>query len=299
MADPHDDRNPDMAGFSMKDVWRAIRLYRWTAITVAAGTLAICVAVALFSTPVYRAEVQMMPVGEEAMGGGLGMLARQFGDLASFAGLGDMSGVDIKQEAMAILVARGFTVDFIREANLMPVLFPDAWGPGVVAAPDEETPTHADAYRLFDEKIRDLKDDSDSGIVTLGIEWRDPALASRWANELVDRINSRMRDRAIVESELSIKFLESEFERTSLIGVQQLISSSIETHVNRIALAKSRPDYAFKIVDPAVTPELDEFVRPRRLLLVAFGLVMGAFFAVAATLFRMLLARSHRSPVEA
>ena len=51
-------------------------------------------------------------------------------------------------------------------------------------------------------------------------------------------------------------------------------------------LAKVRDDYAFRVIDPAVTPEEGRFVRPKRLLLLAAGIVFGAFLCVFAVLLR-------------
>lgn len=288
----------DGLGFSLADIWRALVRYRWSALMAGAVPVALCVAIAMFSTRIYRAEVQMIAVVEQPIGGRLSSLARQFGDLASLAGVGDVPVSDTRQEAMALLPARGFTVDFIKERNLMPVLFPETWSPELAAAAGEDVPTFGDGFRVFDDRVRDLHEDSDKGIVTLGIEWKDPVLAADWANGLVAQLNARMRDRAIAESERSIKYLEGELGRATVIGVQQVISRSIETHVNRIALAKARSEYAFKIVDPAVAPEADEYVRPRKLLLLVFGLVMGSVLAVAVAILRMMLARTRDSAVE-
>jgi uncharacterized protein involved in exopolysaccharide biosynthesis len=268
----------------MLDVIGALWRYRLMIALIATPVVILCALYAFLATPVYRAEVLMAQAQIDTDTGDLGSLARDIGQLAGFAGLAAGSDLDQKHEAMALMQSRGFLVDFIDGRKLMPILFPE---------PDpEDPPTGWDAYRMFSEHILDVKEDSDTGLVTVGIEWRDRVMAANWANDLVRRLNAQMRARTVEESQKTIRYLTAELDRTPVIGVQQGIYQLIESYVNRIAVTHSREDYAFKVIDAAYPAEVDEYVRPRRLLLIAFGIVIGFALGAMVALLRMTIART-------
>jgi uncharacterized protein involved in exopolysaccharide biosynthesis len=41
-------------------------------------------------------------------------------------------------------------------------------------------------------------------------------------------------------------------------------------------MASVRKDYAFRVIDPAVAADSDQFVRPQRALLIVLGVLFGA-----------------------
>jgi uncharacterized protein involved in exopolysaccharide biosynthesis len=55
----------------------------------------------------------------------------------------------------------------------------------------------------------------------------------------------------------------------------------IENQVRTAMMANTREDFAFKVVDPAVTPDLRAKVRPRRALIALGGVLLGTFAGVA------------------
>ena len=108
------------------DYWRILMRYKWLIILLTVISAATSVAVALNMTPVYQAEVTLAPVGEEKSSG-LAALAGQFGGLASLAGVNLGGGGGKTNETIATLNSRVFIDKFIKDKNLMPVLFSDVW----------------------------------------------------------------------------------------------------------------------------------------------------------------------------
>ena len=108
------------------DVWTSI-IAQWKLIALfAVVTTALSVAWAILAEPVYRAEVVMTPVESSSGGGDLGNLVGQFGGLASLAGINLRSNQG-KDSAVAVMLSRRFTTEFIKSNNLMPVLFDELW----------------------------------------------------------------------------------------------------------------------------------------------------------------------------
>lgn len=259
-------------------------------IAVIVGTvIAVSILAALVITPVYRAEVLLAPAPQEGNEGPSPLMS-QLGGIAALVGGSISNPKDRTAESIATLRSRSLASDFIHEQNLKPVLFAAKWDAGQQRWRDpDDVPTDFQAYDVFDKQVRTVNVDRRTGLVSVLIEWTDPVLAAAWANRLVTAVNRRRRDEAIHEAQQSIKYLEQQLPRTSSVEIQQSISRLIETQMKTIALANAREEYAFRVIDPAVAPE--RRVRPKRLLIVALGVVFGLLLAIGTVFVRRILAR--------
>jgi uncharacterized protein involved in exopolysaccharide biosynthesis len=267
----------------LREYWRVLVVNKKLIALVAGVATAISLATAFLLTPVYRAEVLLAPATSEKSGG-LGALAGQFGDLASLAGINIAGGGDSTEEAIATLKSRALTDVFIKENNLLPVLFEDDWdleGRTWKTRDANKIPTLWRAYEFFNKKIRTVAADKKSGLVTLAIEWKNADQAALWANELVRRVNRQRQKEAIQEAESSIGYLQRQLAKTTSVEVEQAIYRLIEAQTKNIMVAQAREEYAFKVIDPAVPPE--KKAKPKRAFIlvlgVAFGLMLGVFVA--------------------
>ena len=250
-------------------------------IITAASTL-IALLIAFLLPPIYRAEALLAPVSQDKSEG-LGAMANQFGDLAALAGVNIGSGKDKIAEYIAALKSRSLSVAFADKENLKPILFPRKWDAEKKKWKDQdEIPTDWEAFEIFDKEIRSVNVDRKSGLVTLVIEWKDPALAAKWATSLVKQVNNRLRTEAIEEAERNITYLEKQLGSTSSVEIQQAIYHLIETQAKKKMIASTREEYAFSVIDPAVPPEKRS--KPKRGLLVAIGILVGLFAAVTASI---------------
>lgn len=233
-------------------------------------------------TPLYRSEALLAPVTEEQEGG-MSRLAGQFGGIAAMAGIDIGAGGGTKEEAIALLKSRALTEEFIDDKDLLKVLFYEDWNEKKEKwnfADPRDIPTMWDAYEKFDEDIRSVVEDRDTGLVTLVIKWQDPKLAAEWASELIKRVNESMRQRAIIDAEKSLNYLKQELDKTSSVEVQEAIYRLVENQIKKIMLANVREEYSFKIIDPPVAPDIDAEVEPNKKLIVILGFVFGFIGAV-------------------
>jgi uncharacterized protein involved in exopolysaccharide biosynthesis len=134
--------------------------------------------------------------------------------------------------------------------------------------------------RLLQNSIRTLNRDRNTGLISLHIDWFDPGQAAAWANDMVAMANRHLRDRAIQEAEESIKYLNNELERTNSLEIRSAIYKLMETEIQNIMYANVLDEYAFKIVDPAMSPEADDYIRPNRLVIIILSLMAGALLSV-------------------
>lgn len=219
-----------------------------------------------------------------------GLLSRFGGDLGI-----DGAGGQERDEALAVLKSRQFVQQFIADGNLLPVLFAERWDAGAKTwreADPERIPSAWDGWMRFDRQVRTILEDRDRALVTIRIEWYDPELAAGWANELVARANQELRTRRLQQIAARLEFLQAELGRTQLVELRAAISKVMEAQINERMLANSRPEYAFRVIDPAVPPDRDQPERPKRLLLAVLGLVGGALAGLLAA----ILVRYARQP---
>ena len=284
------DVSADPERFRLRRFLQSCIRYRWMVIGLFLASVSVALAIAIFSEEIYQGRVLMAPVKQDAQQSRLAALAGQLGGLAAQLGLA--GGVtDNTQEAIATLRSRLFLGSFIDDYDLVPVLFHDLWDSQnerwMVDDPTE-IPSTADAYEIFDD-IMTVSENAQTGLVELTIEWRDRERVEKWANALVERVNRMMRDRAISEAERGIKYLNEQLAQTDVIELRLAIYQLIESNIQTVMLAKVRDDYAFRVIDPAVTPEEGRSVRPKRLLLLAVGVVFGAFLCIFAVMLRVSL----------
>jgi uncharacterized protein involved in exopolysaccharide biosynthesis len=241
--------------------------------------------VALLAEPVYRASTLLIDArGDTGAAGSIGAALGQLGNLASLARI-NVTGANHVDEAMAVMRSREFTERFIDEQRLLPALFPDLWDERANKwqTPDGAPPHPVQGYKAFNA-IRSVTQEGRGGLVTVAVEWHDPAQAAAWANALVARINAEMRDRAIANTQLSVGYLEKELESTSTIETRQAINRLIEAQINQRMVASVTQEYAFRVVDRALPPDPDDSVGPSKLTLLALGPIVGLAFGVFAVL---------------
>lgn len=267
-------------------IWYLISRY-WLLIGGFAFTgLVLGIVLAFSMTPIYRAEIVLAAVPDP--GGRIPGIEALGGQLGGVAGLLGLSGIGKSrtQEYLAVLRSRLFTNKFIAENNLIPMLF-DAryekddgdWRLGE----GEEEPSIDDAYRRFNKKIRHINESKQTGLITVAIDWHDPDLASRWANDLIMLANSELQRQAIEIGQESISFLNAELAQTNVVEIQQSIYKLIEAQIQNIMIANVREEYAFRVIDPAGVPDLDDHRSPNRPLIVLIFLGIGSMLSLLAT----------------
>lgn len=275
----------------LSDVWRVI----WDGkLLIAAVTGAFAVAAIVYSllaTEWYRADVVLVPAGDERAQN----LSSRLGGLGSLIGMssGALAG-GRKVESVAVLKSRDFARSFIEDRSLLRILYADQWDADAQRWIDDEEPDIREAIEFFEEQIRHVNEDDETGLITLGIEWTDPEVAADWAMQLVARLNRQMRERSLDEAKRNVAYLQQELENTNLATLKESIGSLLESEMQQLMLARGNEEFAFRVVDSAQVPH--KRVRPRRTLIVLAATILGGFLAVCVVLVRQGSRRSGDLP---
>lgn len=261
-------------------VWRHKPLF----LTAAILSIAAAIAWAFLATPTYRVTTSLMPRQGEQAGGLMRSLLGQYSGAAALLGLGAELPAD-EQEAVAVLKSRTVFDALAVQQNLLPILFSGKWDEHVRRwKASVRPPTMEDAWRMFDHRVRAVNQDKQTGVVTLQITWRNRIQAAQWANALVKLVNEVMRQRALETAEATLASLRVQYQSADSVELRTAIAQLMELQINKEAMAKSQPDYAFTVLDPAQVPDADKFASPRRALTLIFALPFGIVFGVMCVL---------------
>jgi uncharacterized protein involved in exopolysaccharide biosynthesis len=267
---------------SFEILWRK----RWQilVVTVSCGVLA---SLAAFLLPKrYKASVLLSAVSttNASQLGGMSSLVSQIGGFASLAGL-SVGGDSKKAESIAVLQSEALTERYIREHNLLPILYEGQWDKikaGWKSDDPKKIPTLWKANQYFKKSVRFVGTDTKTGLVTLTITWKDPQTAAKWANDLVEITNDYLRGKAIAETDRDIAFLTDEALKTNVVEAKQAIYRILESEISKGMLARGSNEYAFKILDPAVAP--DKPSSPIPFLWISAGIFGGLLLSSAVVL---------------
>jgi uncharacterized protein involved in exopolysaccharide biosynthesis len=280
---------------SIREIIESLWNGRWfiasfvMAFTFAAG-------IAAWSTPkTYKATITISPVSDSSSSqlSGLSGLASQFGGLAALAGV-SVTGDSKKSESLAVLQSEALTETYIQKNNLLPVLYQNRWdakNKKWKSANSTETPTMWQANILFKNSVRAVATDAKTGLVTLTISWNDPKIAAQWANDLVKMTNDFVRNKVIEQSERNIAYLNDQAAKTDAVGVQQAIYPILQAEINKVMLARGSNEYAFRVIDPAVTPEKPS--SPLKRLWILVGMFSGFCISTLLVIARSALRSAH------
>ena len=271
------DQTGDLIGGEVLDL-RGILMHLWAGrlwiAAIATLITAVAAALAFTMTPVFRATAVLVPATAERPS--LGSSMASLGAIASLAGVNLNTSSLSAEEALAVLRSREFTSAFIKDLNLMPDLFAKMWDANARTwKVGSKPPTPAQAYRYFDQKVRFISQDKKTGLVTLNIEWRDPAKPAAWATALLLRVNGEMRGRAILKADASLGYLQKELAATEVVETRDAINRLIEKEMAQRMVANVTQEFAFRVVDHPALSDPDDWVRPNRPLMIIGGLLAG------------------------
>ena len=265
-------------------VWRSKRLVA-SFMLVIGGLFTLY---AFTAKPWYRAEVVLVQVAQDSSQNPL----ERLGSLASLAGI-SVGETATMQTRLAVLRSRDLARDFIAQEGLEPHLAEAVRGGFIsktLARLTDAKLDPRDELKFFDQEVRLVDEDKKAGIVRLAIVWRDPELAAQWANAFAARADAKLREAAQRDAERNVDYLKGELAKTNVPAMQQSLSRLLETEMGKVLLTRGGSDYAFKVIDRAMVPK--EKDSPKRMLLVAVGIIIGLILGASVAIIRHLASRA-------
>ncbi|USH03283.1 LPS O-antigen length regulator [Grimontia kaedaensis] len=288
----------------LRELFAALWKGKWIII---ATTFLFAVAGVLYalSLPnIYKSEALLAPA--ESSGSGLSKMAAQFGGLAALAGV-NLGGGETSQTGMAIKVmtSRVFVEDFVNKHGLLvPLMASKDWNlASNTLVYDEELynvetgqwlreaeglrgpePTLQEIYEQFIKEVLSVNEDTKTGFVTVSVKHYSPYLAQQWLTWIIEDINQVMRERSIEETKKNLTYLDKQLEKTAIADMQSTFYKLIEEQTKSLMLAEVQDEFVFKVVDPAVVPELKS--EPKRALICVLVTLLGGILGIGMVLLR-------------
>ena len=295
--------NPDDE-IDLKELFMVMWSGKWLISVMTGFAAAISVVAALSLPNIYTASALLAPA--ESSGGGLSGLMKQYGGLASLAGVSLPSGEEGSRAQLGIqlMKSRAFIGDFVERRDILPELMAvESWDVGSddiifdlevydsasktwvrnVEPPKSPAPSSQEAHKAF-SAILGVSQDKQTGYVSVSIEHQSPGIAAQWVNWLVEDVNAAVKAQDVSEAEKSIEYLKQQVANTSLADLQAMFFELIQSQTETVMLAEVRPEYVFKTIDPAVVPE--EKSKPSRALICVLGTLLGGMLGVVIVLIR-------------
>ncbi|WP_319536004.1 Wzz/FepE/Etk N-terminal domain-containing protein [uncultured Vibrio sp.] len=287
----------------LRELFAAIWNGKWVVITTTFLFAVASVLYALSLPNIYKADSLLAPA-ENSSSGGLAKMAGQLGGLAALAGVnlgaGESSQADL---AVQVLKSRQFIDEFINNHDLLvPLMAAEGWDltskellldSDIYDKNSDEwlrepeglrgaRPTAQEAFKVFSEDILSVSQDLESGLYTISVKYYSPYIAKQWVNWLIEDINKVMRERTIAETSQNLDYLNTQLQKTSVAEMQSTFYKLIEEQTKSLMLAEVQEEFIFKVVDPAVVPELKN--EPKRALLCVIGTLLGGMIGIGIVL---------------
>ncbi|KQH83652.1 lipopolysaccharide biosynthesis protein [Vibrio furnissii] len=259
---------------------------------------------------IYKADALLAPA-DSSGSGGLSKMAGQLGGLAALAGV-NIGSSDISQANLAaqVMKSRQFIENFISEHELLvPIMAVNGWDLNhnelIVNEEiyNEHTkewlrnpkglrgakPSVQEAYEVFKKDILSVDQDKDSGLYNISVMYYSPYVSRQWVNWLVEDINRVMRDRTIAETTQNLSYLNAQLQKTSVTDMKSTFYTLIEEQTKSLMLAEVQDEFVFKVIDPAVLPEVKN--KPKRAFICILGTLIGMMIGITVTFFKFTLRR--------
>jgi uncharacterized protein involved in exopolysaccharide biosynthesis len=95
---------------------------------------------------------------------------------------------------------------------------------------------------------------------------------------LVERLNTRMRDRALRDAERNVNYLRHELTTADVVTLQESVARLLEREMQKMMVARGNPEYSFRVVDRASVPKWR--FSPKRIQVVILGSLGGGLVAI-------------------
>lgn len=202
--------------------------------------------------------------------------------LSSLIGLNMNSSSSSTVRNLAILQSKSFLIDFIKDNDLLSIIFSDKWDEQSKKWKDEK-PTHLQAFNSFTTNFLYVRENKTNGLITISVITEDPNLSSYLANKIINDANQFIRLKELEEIKKNMTFLNNQLILESNTISKTYISEILYTQTTKLMKASVTEDYAFAVIDPAVAP-LKKYA-PSKLQI----LISGIFISLAICFVMLLL----------
>ena len=242
---------------------------------------------------IYESEAILSPVDK---GNGLGSVMRNYGSLASLAGI-NLPNQDNENLTLKALEKLKSLIFF--KENIMPNIFlpnlmaVNSWDSETntiyyddsiynkstntwtknYSVENDKNPSPQENYKEFLENHLTISEDKKTGFVNLSVRHQSPLIAKKWTELTVTEINSFYREKDKSESQKAVEYLNNQISKTSLSEIKVVIAELLQKETQKLTLIEANQYYVFDYIDPPAV--MEQRIKPRRSLISILGFALG------------------------
>jgi len=195
-----------------------------------------------------------------------------------------------RDRLMARMRSMKFSQLFIEENNLLPYIFHKRWNAADKKWEEGFKADPREAGLIFNQAIRGLDSDEQSGLLRINFKTRDPKLSAELANKFVEHFNRFIRDNEAAELKARRDYLEARLGEVDNIELHRSIYRLMETQLAAESLLYARSEYPLEVIQPAFPPIYKTYPQRKKWAALTFvGLILlGIMISIGLVLLKNL-----------
>ena len=303
MQETYSNKHPDENEIDLKELFHVLFQGKWFIVSLTAFASIIGVIYSLSLPNIYTSKALLVTVNTSS-----GMS----GDLRSYSGLAGLAGINLSsggnesnsEKAKQKISSLSFFENNILENIFLPDLMAvKSWNPETNNIEYDESlyimksntwvgdyykgkqiPSTQESFKVFISQHLSLSDNKNTGFITLSIKHKSPFIAKRWAELVVDEINTFYRQKDKSESEKAVNYLNQQISITGLSEIKQVIAQLLQEETKKLTLIEANQYYVFDYIDPPAAMELKS--EPTRSLICILSALFGVSLGIIIVLIR-------------
>ena len=289
----------------LKELFTVLWGGKWLIVSVTSLFSIIAIIYSLSLPNVYQSRAILSPVGDSG-GGGLNQVMKNYGGLASLAGV-NLSSADASSNSVKALEKLN-TLSFF-ENNIMPNIFLpdlmafDSWDASNnkiiyntdiydfdsqtwtrdYEYPRTQTPSAQESFNIFAGHFQASKD-IDTGFVTISVKHESPFVAQAWTELIIDQLNYFFRAKDKLEAQAAMDYLNIQMTQTSFSEIKMVIAQLLQQKMQQLALVEASDFYVFDYIDPPAVMETKS--EPVRSVICIIGAFLGGILGCLIVIIR-------------
>ncbi len=141
------------------------------------------------------------------------------------------------------------------------------------------TPSSQEVHQEFVlPNLSILKRSRTSDFIEVTFTHLSPIFAQDFVNTLLNTLNQSSRRKDLLETELSLEYLENRLTNTTQVVIRNSISNLLSSQLNKQMIANAKENYLVEVVEPPLVPEIKYY--PRRTIIVINSTMVGFLIAI-------------------
>jgi LPS O-antigen subunit length determinant protein (WzzB/FepE family) len=277
---------------------------RWTIVSLTAFMSTFGVIYSLLLPNLYESKAMLAPVNSTSVtSAGLG----GYKSLAGLAGIGLSSADNMDNTEKALQKIR--SLSFFENNILTNIFLPElmavkSWNSETnmlnfdssifdtnnntwvrdYSFPMQQIPSPQESYEVFTTEHLNLIEDKESGFITLSIKHSSPFVAKKWAELVVNEVNSYYRKKDKLESEKAVNYLNQQILMTNLSEIKEVLAQLLQEETKKLTLIEANEYYVFEYIDPPAVMEKKS--EPNRALIIILSVLLGGLLSTLFVIIR-------------